>query len=211
MKTELNTEKKNNGVNSSETEQKRAFLTVEVTPEQKLQVTKEAVEVCQTTVSDYCRTKIFMSKQENQTEIDGNGMSDEERKIYDETIIKLKKENNFLKEQNTQLKVEASTPGLQDEITALKEENENLKAKIFVSESDLYQSLTPDENKLINDVIKLYNKKVSNLVYENSETLLKKELSHLLSKTERYMDSAYKTEGTNEFNALNTLKEKLAA
>jgi hypothetical protein len=89
-------------------EKKREILSVQVTPEEKRQITKMAIKDCGISVSEFVRTKIFLEPKRNLQEdeqIIDLPMQDEERQAYEETIDKLNLELKTLKSDVVKLKV----------------------------------------------------------------------------------------------------------
>ncbi|HXB40544.1 MAG TPA: hypothetical protein VNZ49_08375 [Bacteroidia bacterium] len=98
METEIKNEVTEKNI-SEPVEKKRTFINLAVTPEEKTQITKEAVSVCKISVSEYCRTKIFMPRPEEKTETITEVFTDEEKEIYENTLKELKAENTKLKDE----------------------------------------------------------------------------------------------------------------
>ena len=203
--------------NLSASDKKRTFLNISVSPNEKLQVTKEAVSGCGISVSEYCRTKIFTPKPEQNIEQVIDFVSDPEREVYENKIKELKETNSLLNEELIKIKVGKSLPGqsdefkiLEDENISLKEELEKLKVSTLVGESDIYLPLTPDERKIID--LAIHHEKISRFwgdTHKDSLAYVSKSLEKIVTDNKAYYPKEYKKLGTPEYIVLDGLLKRL--
>ena len=183
-------------------EKKRQFINFTVTPEEKLQITKEAVSVCKISVSEYCRTKIFMPKPEINPEIVEEAFPNEEKEIYENTIKEIKEENTKLKDEVIKLKVFNSTPGQE-------EKKEIIEEKDQVSESDIIIKLSAEERTIINMAVGFESDRAFGKTYKDINHFLMSEILKLIKANGRSYGREYFQEGTPEYITSEKLIERL--
>lgn len=89
------------------TEKKREVISIQVSPEEKRQITTMAVKDCGISVSEFVRTKIFT---EFPKETEAEAMTDEERQIYEDKLSDLNEAVKSLKTDIVNLKVGKASP-----------------------------------------------------------------------------------------------------
>lgn len=174
-------------------EEKREFINISVTKEQKSAITKAAITDCGVTVSEYCRTKILAPKQEP-----------EEQKIIssdEETILayeeRLKKDSETIKKQAEeiiQLKILKSVPVLENKETDAKEEELPI-----ISESAIVLELTPEQRKIVDDSIVYETNSFFGNEYKDVYHFIKKKLGDLVTSNHDSFPDEYHTKGTPEY------------
>lgn len=184
-------------------EDKREFINIAVTKEQKTAIQKEAIEVCGISISEYCRTKILTPKADPQAETVVNTVNDEERELYE---VRMKKDADTIKkltEENVQLKVSKSIPV--ETVESVKEESN------IVPACALFLNLTPDQRKIVDIALALESKSFFGDSFADLNHFIKKKIGDLITSNQNSFPAEYFEKGTPEyqtaFDFINFLKE----
>jgi hypothetical protein len=207
---------KNRTENLSESDKKRTFINIAVTPEEKISVTKSAITDCGISVSEYCRTKIFTPKREQNIETTVDVLTDPEKEIYEKKITEQTNQINLINDELIKVKIAKSTPTQSDEYKLLETENKSLKEQLekinagtLVSENDIYLKLTPEERKMIDLAIEYERACRRGENHKNLDRFICQKILTIIKDNERYFSEDYKKNGSIEFILSNNFYAKL--
>ena len=118
-------------------------------------------------------------------------------------IQKLAKQAQEIKDQAKQINV------LNEEYETLTNELIEYQNKTFVSESDLYLSLTPDEHTFVDLAMATYDEKIQKLLFKTAKEAINKEILFVIEKTEKYLPKEYQNPESNEYILVKKLRDRL--
>lgn len=171
-------------------EEKREFINVQVTKEQKQAITKHAIVNCGISVSEYGRTKMLdFSEPKKEVEKTDESMSDDDRAIYEEGM----KKSSEREKQKDELINKLTAENLE-----LKELLKN-EPKQEVSESNIVIELTPEQRKIVDDSIIFESKSFFGTEYKDVYHFIKKKLGDLVTSNNEDLPKEYHTKGTPEY------------
>ncbi len=170
-------------------EEKREFINVQVSKEQKQAITKHAIVNCGISVSEYGRTKMLdFSEPKKEVEKTSGELTDDERAIYEEGMKKSSERDkqkddliNKLTAENLELK------------EILKNEPKQKNA-----ESNIVIELTPEQRKIVDDSIVYETKSFFGTEYQDVYHFIKKKLGDLVTSNHDSFPDEYHTKGTPE-------------
>ena len=186
-------------------EDKREFINIAVSKEQKIAISKEAITKCGISVSEYCRTKILTPKSENQETVI-NTVNDEERDLYEDRMKIDSETIKALTEENVKLKVSKSIPTIEN-LEEVKTEE-----KPLISESAILIDLTPEQRTIVDLAIKYESESFFGTEYLDVNHFIKRKLGDLISSNQGSFSEDYHEKGKPEYQSavdfIQYLKQK---
>lgn len=171
-------------------DEKREFINVQVTKEQKQAITKHAIVNCGISVSEYGRTKMLdFSEPKKEVEKPEVELSDDERAMYEERM----KKSSAIDKQKDELINKLTAENLE-----LKEILKN-EPKQEVRESNIVIELTPEQRKIVDDSIKYESNSFFGNQYKDVYHFIKKKLGDLVTSNQEDFPNEYNTKGTPEY------------
>ena len=118
-------------------------------------------------------------------------------------IQKLAKQAQEIKEQAKQIKA------LTEEYEAVSDEFIKLQDKTFVSPSDLYLQLTPEEHTLVGLIMATYDEEVKKLICKKTKEYFTGDILYMIEKAQKYLPKEYQNPESAEYNLLTKLRDRL--
>jgi predicted RNase H-like nuclease (RuvC/YqgF family) len=118
-------------------------------------------------------------------------------------IQKLAKQAQEIKEQAKQIKA------LTEEYEAVSDEFIKLQDKTFVSPSDLYLQLTPEEHTLVGLIMATYDEEVKKLICKKTKEYFTGDILYMIEKAQKYLPEEYQNPESAEYNLLTKLRDRL--
>lgn len=174
---------------------KRVFIQIEVTPEQKEEFTKTAINKHGLNASDYGRLKLFAPDAVEKAEEIVTGT---DPKDLDTALSRIRELMKTVKEQSETIQ----------ELTAITngKNEEGLKP---VTESDFLINLTPTKRAIIDKSIELEGKRFFGEDYKHLKHFLFKKLGDIVGSNSDELPEVFLTKGSLENNELKELIEML--
>ena len=148
-----------------------------------------------------CDTKI--KEQETEIATLKNDLETLQNNSKNTAMQKLAKQAQEIKDQAKQINA------LNEEYEAVSNEFIKLQDKTFVSPSDLYLALTPEEHTFVDLVMATYDKKIKDLLFKTAKEAINGDILFMIEKTEKYLPKEYQTPETNEYILVKNLRDRL--
>ena len=113
------------------------------------------------------------------------------------------KQAQEIKEQAKQIKA------LTEEYEAVSDEFIKLQDKTFVSPSDLYLQLTPEEHTLVGLIMATYDEEVKKLICKKTKEYFTGDILYMIEKAQKYLPKEYQNPESAEYNLLTKLRDRL--